>query len=196
LGTAKFNNVRKVSYSKAREYLRTGDILFCSGDHIVSKLIRKFSNSSISHVGFILKWNNRILLFESVEDDGVRVVPFSQYINNYENSNKPYDGKLYLGRHKALHSPTFRNEDLRRMFGKAADLLNSKYDKNEVTKIISRIALGISKHEDDEQYICSEFVDTCFKHIGINFERDETGFILPEHIARDNSIKPLFEVIE
>jgi hypothetical protein len=82
------------------------------------------------------------------------------------------------------------------MLGKAADLLNSKYDKNEVTKIISRIALGISKHEDDKEYICSEFVDACFKHIDIHFDRDESGFILPEHIAKDVNVKALFEVVE
>ncbi|OZM56633.1 hypothetical protein CIB95_10435 [Lottiidibacillus patelloidae] len=195
MGTTKFNNLRKIPYLKARDYLRTGDILFCSGEHIVSKLIRKFSNSNISHVGIIVKWNSRVLLLESVEDDGVRIIPFSQYVNNYENSKKPYAGKLYIGRHRTLHAPTFNKEDLREMLGKAADLLNRKYDKNEITKIISRIALGLSSHKDDDEYICSEFVDICFDHIGIKFDRDKSGFIFPEHIAKDENVKALFEVI-
>jgi hypothetical protein len=196
LGTTKFNNLRRIPYSKARDYLRTGDLLFCSGDHIISKLIKKVSNSSISHVGIIVTWNNRILLLESVEDDGVRIIPFSQYVNNYENSKKPYAGKLYIGRHRSLHSPTFNQADIKTMLGKAADLLNKKYDKNEVTKIISRIALGFSSHEDDEEYICSEFVDVCFKHIGIVFDRDKSGFIFPEHIAKNENVKALFEVVQ
>jgi hypothetical protein len=196
MGTSKFNNMIKLNYQEAKMHLKTGDILFCSGDHIISSLIKRFSNSVVSHVGIIMRWNNRILLFESVEDDGVRIIPFSQYVYNYENSKKPYSGKLYIGRHSTLHSPSFDKNDLKRMLGKAADLLNKKYDKNEVSKMISRIALGIAQHEDNEEFICSEYVDVCFKHIGIEFDRDDSGFIFPEHIAKDRNIKALFEVVK
>jgi hypothetical protein len=196
VGTKKFNNIRKLSYRQARRHLKTGDLLFCSGDHIVSELIKKFSNSMFSHCGIILCWNDRILLLESVEDDGVRVIPFSQYVNNFENSKKPYSGRLYIGRLRTLHSPNFNKRKIDKMLGKAADMLNRKYDKNEITKIISRIALGLAKHEDNEEYICSEFVDECFKHIGIKFDREKSGFIFPEHIAKDDKLDALFEIID
>ncbi|WP_028403433.1 YiiX/YebB-like N1pC/P60 family cysteine hydrolase [Ectobacillus panaciterrae] len=194
MGTTKFNNLKKMSYQNARMNINTGDILLCSGNHLISELIKQFSNSIFSHVGFIFIWNERILVMESVEDDGVRIVPLSHYLYNYENSQKPYDGTLYIGRHQALDAPEFDHESINKMLGKAADLLNLNYDKDEIAKILSRIVLGVTKHVDNNEYICSEFVDVCFKQIGIEFPRDSTGFIYPEHIAADPYVNPLFQI--
>ncbi|MCA1030908.1 hypothetical protein LCL95_07740 [Bacillus timonensis] len=191
----KFKNIHKLQYAEARAHLQTGDLFLCSGNHIISDLIKKFSNSMFSHVGMILRWNDRILLFESVEDDGVRVIPLSQYVFNFENSEKPYSGRLFIGRHRALHSNNFDQNHLNEMFGKAADLLNKKYDKNEIAHIVSRIALGRAKHKDNEAYMCSEYVDVCFKHIGIHFNRESSGFIFPGHIAKDEQVDGLFEIV-
>lgn len=81
------------------------------------------------------------------------------------------------------------------MLGKAADTLNKKYDKDEITKIIARITIGLGKHGDNDAYICSEFDDNCFREIGIVFPRDSRGFIFPEHIAADASLEALFEIV-
>ena len=63
------------------------------------------------------------------------------------------------------------------MFGKAVDLLNRNYDKDEIAKIVARIGLGIGRHRNDKEYICSEFVDECFKELEIKLSRDRAGFI-------------------
>lgn len=194
MGTTKFNNLKKMSYQTARPHIKTGDILFCNGTHIISKLIKQFSNSMISHVGFIFTWNERVLVLESVEDDGVRVVPLSHYLYNYENRKQSYDGTLYIGRHQALEAPGFDHTSINKMLGKAADSLNLNYDRGEITKILMRIVFGVAKHVDNDAYICSEFVDTCFKQIGIEFPRNANGFIYPEHIAADPQVMPLFEI--
>ena len=194
MGTDKFNGIDTISYTEARGQIMNADFLFCNGRYLVSELIKKASNSFFSHVALLLHWNDRVVVLESVEDDGVRVVPLSHYLYNYENSKKPYNGELYIARHEAIESLVYDNEKLKRMFGKAVDLLNRNYDKDEIAKIVARIGLGIGRHRNDKEYICSEFVDECFKELEIKLSRDRAGFIFPEHIAADSNIKPLFRI--
>ncbi|WP_335870083.1 hypothetical protein [Bacillus sp. 2205SS5-2] len=70
--------------------------------------------------------------------------------------------------------------------------MNWAYDKVEIARIVARIGLGMGEHEDNDEYICSEFVQKCFLATGISFNVDERGFIFPEHIAMD----PLMEAID
>ncbi|MCU5605986.1 YiiX/YebB-like N1pC/P60 family cysteine hydrolase [Bacillus cereus] len=194
MGTNKFDRLDKVSYQQARKEIMTGDILFCSGNYLVSELIKKASGSIFSHVAMLIHWNDRVVILESVEDDGIRVIPLSHYLYNYENSQKSYSGELYIARHEIIENPNFDKEKLKRMFGKAIDLLNRNYDKDEIAKVAARISLGIGRHRDDDEYICSEFVEACFKKLEIEFSHDQKGFIFPEHIAADSNIKPLFRI--
>ncbi|MGZ0019107.1 YiiX/YebB-like N1pC/P60 family cysteine hydrolase [Nitrosomonas sp. wSCUT-2] len=191
MGTKKFEGLERKAYLQIRNSIQTGDIFFASGNYPVSRIIEHFSDSMFSHVGFVFTWNERVLLLESVEDDGVRMVPLSHYLSDYENSGEPYNGRLFLGRYNAA----FDAANINRMLGKAADTLNKKYDKDEISKIIARITIGLGKHGDNDAYICSEFVDICFREIGIVFPRDSRGFIFPEHIAADANVQPLYEIV-
>lgn len=190
MGTRKFDAVEKKRYSDIRQDIRAGDIFFASGNYPISRMIEHFSGSIFSHIGFVFTWNSRVLVLESVEDDGVRAVPLSQYVLDYENSGEAYNGRLFLGRYKTA----FDSEKTNRMLAKAADSLNKKYDKDEMAKILARVTIGLGKHGDNDAYICSEFVDICFKEIGITFPRDPKGFIFPEHIAADENVSALFEI--
>lgn len=194
MGTSKFNGINKLSYEQARREIQQGDILFCSGRYLVSELIKNTSDSIFSHVGLLCYWNDRLVVLESVEDDGVRAVPLSHYLFNYENSKKKYNGELYIARHLSINDPDFENKKMKKMLGKAVDLLNHNYDKDEIAKIFARISLGIGRHSDDQEYICSEFVEECFKQLEIELLHDSKGFIYPEHIAADPNVKPLFEI--
>lgn len=194
MGTSKFNGITQLSYEQARKEIRPGDILLCSGRYLVSELIKKASDSIFSHVGLLCYWNDRLVVLESVEDDGVRAVPLSHYLSNYENSKMKYNGELFIARHVSISDTYFDNGRLKKMLGKAVDLLNHNYDKDEIAKIIARISLGIGRHSDDQEYICSEFVDECFKQLKIELSHDSNGFIYPEHIAADPNVKPLFEI--
>lgn len=192
MGTNKFNDLHRISYEKAKKEIKMGDLLFCSGNYLVSELIKKASDSIFSHVALLFYWNEHILVLESVEDDGVRVIPLSHYLYNYENSKRKYIGEIYVARHKEIDN--LDKEKIRRMFNTAVNLLNRNYDKVEIAKIVARIGLGIGRHKDNDEYICSEFVDECFKQLEIEFQRDSMGFIVPEHIAADINIEPLFEI--
>ncbi|MBK4737668.1 YiiX/YebB-like N1pC/P60 family cysteine hydrolase [Noviherbaspirillum pedocola] len=184
------DRVTRDSYSNLRRQIRTGDLLFAAGNYPVSRMIEHFSNSMFSHVGFLFRWNDRVLLLESVEDDGVRAVPLSQYVSDYENSGEPYDGRLFLARYNG----DIDAQKVTAMLGEAADLLNRKYNKEEVGMILARLTIGFGHPVENNTYICSEFVDECFRKIDIVFPRAESGFIFPEQIAADPRVQPMYEI--
>ncbi|WP_255298454.1 YiiX/YebB-like N1pC/P60 family cysteine hydrolase [Brevibacillus dissolubilis] len=190
---AKFQNLTAVSYSQARPKLRTGDILFCSGDYVISDMIKHFSGSDFSHVGMVFHWNQRTLLLESVEDDGVRIVPLSHYIYDYENSKRPYQGQLYIGRHSLFSQVD--ESTINHMLGYGTDRLNRCYDRQELIKIAARISMGTGRHDPNEAYICSELLDELFQQAGISVIRDERSFIFPGHFAEDPHVEALFQII-
>ncbi len=169
------------SYDTLRPNLKSGDLLFTSGTYFVSKAIQKFTQSPWSHVGIILRVPqvDRVLLLESVEDMGVRLAPLSKYLQDYEN-RKPYKGELVIARVDGVTNGVV-NELAK--FG--LDELTQPYDKDEIAKIVARIALGIGKKERDREYICSELVWECFKKAGIEFPYNPKGFVSPEDIWID-----------
>jgi hypothetical protein len=150
MGTAKFEGLGLSRYEDIRGEIRTGDLLFCAGNYALSRIIEHFSDSMFSHVGLLYCWNDRVLVFESVEDDGVRLVPLSHYVRDYENSGAAYDGRLFVGRHDDPLPP----EQLLAMLGRAADELNRRYDKEEMIEILARITFD----RDPEDYIFPEHI--------------------------------------
>jgi hypothetical protein len=190
MGTAKFEGLGLSRYDDIRAEMRTGDLLFCAGNYALSRIIEHFSDSMFSHVGLVFCWNERVLVFESVEDDGVRLVPLSHYVRDYENSGAAYDGRLFVGR----HGDPIDAERVSAMLGRAADELNRRYDKEEMLSILARITIGLGKHVEDDAYICSEFVDRCFREVGVVFDRDPQSYIFPEHIAADPDVQALWEI--
>jgi hypothetical protein len=148
--TNKHKQLEQIDYNSIRSNIQSGDLFFCCGNYSVSRIIRKFTNSEFSHIGFLYWWNNRVLLMESVEDDGVRVVPLSHYLNNYENSGQRYKGDLFIARH--LNFPTDET-GYNSVLGKGSDFLNRNYDKDALAKIAWRIISGLGRNDHDDEYI-------------------------------------------
>lgn len=171
-------------YSELRSQLQSGDILFTSGDYLVSKAIRKMTGSPWSHVGIVFRLDSidRMLLLESVEDMGVRFAPLSKYLLDYENG-KPYKGRAVLARCSQVKS-----EVVAALSRFGIDELTQPYDKDEIAKILARITLGMGKKERDREYICSELVYECFSKAGREFNFDTRGFISPENIWCDPQV--------
>jgi hypothetical protein len=175
------------TYDTLRAKLRTGDLLFASGDYLVAKAIQSVSESPWSHVGVIvrLKDIDRVLLLESVEDTGVRFAPLSKYTHDYEDG-APYRGRLVVARVndlKAAHIGPITQ------FG--IDALTRAYDRDEIAKILARVALGMGKKERDNEYICSELVYEAFSSAKREFSYDTRGFISPENIWTDPQVELL-----
>lgn len=174
-----------VPYDDLRTQLRSGDLLFCSGDYMVSKMIQHFTDSPWSHVGIILRVDaiDRLLLLESVEDMGVRFAPLSKYLDNYENG-KGYKGQLAVARHAGV-----KKDHIAELAGFGCDELTRPYDKDEIGKIAARISLGIGRREQDREYICSELVYECFSCAGIEIPYNEGGYISPQDVWADGRVE-------
>ena len=171
-------------YPEVRAKLKSGDILFTSGDYLISKAIQKMTSSPWSHVGIVFRIDaiDRVLLLESVEDMGVRFAPLSKYLKDYE-KGKPYKGRAVLARCKDVTSETIKAIST---FG--IDELTQPYDKDEIAKIMARITLGMGKKERDREYICSELVYECFARAGKEFAFNPKGFISPEDVWIDEKL--------
>lgn len=186
-----------VNYNKFRDSIEPGDILLCSGSAWFSKMIQKSTKSVWSHVGFVmrLKEIDRVMVLESVEPLGVRTVPLSKYLNDYDSKKHAYPGGLILARHKDFAKKA--TEAKMKKFGQfSVDLFGYPYDKDEIAKIATRI---LSSHlpfsskekkelERDREYICSEYAYECYRHVGIKIEHDRRGFIAPADFAKAKEV--------
>jgi hypothetical protein len=64
------------------------------------------------------------------------------------------------------------------------DLLTKPYDNFEILRIAARIAFGVGKCTQDRKFICSGFVDDCYRADSVKFvSRD--NYISPDDIWRD-----------
>ncbi len=192
-----FPRRKKADYQTIRTDIRPGDILLCSGSGWFSKMIQKGTGSVWSHVGFVMRLDDidRVMVLESVEPLGVRTVPLSKYLNDYDSEGNPYKGGLVLARHRdflAKATPVRLNR-----FGQfAVDLFGYPYDKDEIAKIAARISasyLPFSNKEKkdlkpDREYICSEYAYECYKSAGITIQWDRRGFISPADYAKDPQV--------
>lgn len=187
ISKSEIKNLPVTNYSKLRPNLMTGDLLFASGDYLVSKAIQSVTKSPWSHVGIIFKIEalDRVLLLESVEDMGVRFAPLSKYVENYE-AGRPYRGPLVAARISGFPQKQAANLAT---FG--IDELTQPYDKDEIAKILARVALGKGRSSRDREYICSELVYECFERAGKVFQHDKRGFISPENIWADAEVTTL-----
>jgi hypothetical protein len=178
--------VPRTSYAEIRPQVQSGDLLFCSGNYLISHAIRTVTHSPWSHVGLILRVDamDRVLLFESVEDVGVRLAPISLYITDYENG-KPYNGNLVLARTALCTEDVLKSMAL---FG--ADQLARPYGNKEIGEILARVTLHIGRVDKAAGWVCSELVNACFSEANAPLTCDHKGFVTPEDVWREPSVEP------
>lgn len=182
-------------YDEWRKQIRSGDILLCSGTSLFSSLIQKATNSMWSHVAFVLRLDtiDRIMVLESVETIGVRTVPLSHYVRDYNGSGQGYPGRIMLARHHDV-----KEENIAKLSRAAINFLGYPYRSEEIAHIAARISLqtlGATSQAKDADtlraFICSEYAHTCFQSIGVSIAYNPTGFIAPADFARNEKVKPL-----
>lgn len=174
------------AYDAAREGLRSGDLVFCSGSYFFSGLIQKFTRSVWSHVGVVYRDDNlqRIFVLESETMIGVRLVPMSKYLRDYHGRNRPYKGQIVIGR----VAPDLDASRVRQAISFGMDELTKPYDNFEILRIALRILFRVGRRTRDRKYICSELVYDCFRKAGVSFELADK-FVSPDDIWRDPSVQ-------
>ncbi|HEY2359106.1 MAG TPA: hypothetical protein VGH86_16775 [Phenylobacterium sp.] len=187
------------SYDAARPLIRNGDIALFAGHGGMSRLIEHFTGSPFSHVGFIWRMDaiDRIMLLESVEDVGVRMLPLSSKVNGGL-SGRPMDGQLLVARHDDFPAPGAAfDAAFGEMTKVAVDRLGCPYNVEEIGLIGANIAAALA-HIDmpdvlkpSNAYICSEYADVCYRALGIEIARSRPHFVAPADFANDPKVKAI-----
>jgi hypothetical protein len=188
-------SIRQLPYSEVRPTICSGDILLASGSTPFAELIKFATKSIWSHVAFILYVENinRLMVLESVESVGVRTVPLSSYLDDYNGTGSAYPGHLVIARHSEIEQSKIIN-----LSQFAIDLFGYPYATSDIIKIAARIsmsALGLTPPPQlatsPRAFICSEYVYECFRSIGLDVCYNPNGYITPEDYARCKYINPI-----
>ncbi len=174
-----------VKYEDIRSTLKTGDLVFCSGNYLFSRLIQRFTKSLWSHVGMVYYDTalDRMLILESEKLYGVRFAPLSKYMKDYHGKNKPYKGLIAIARLE----PELDLEQLKKGISFGMDELTKPYDDWEILRIAMRILFKRGRRVKDRKYICSELVQVSFKQFGIVFNY-RNKIISPDDIWKDDRL--------
>jgi uncharacterized protein YycO len=181
-----------IQYDAIRGTLKTGDLVFCSGNYLFSNLIQRFTKSMWSHVGMVYydEALGRMLILESEKLYGVRLAPLSKYIKDYHGKNKSYKGLIAIARVE----PMLSIEKIKQGISFGIDELTKPYDDWEILRIALRILFNKGRRVNDRKYICSELVQVCYKQMGITFNY-RNKIISPEDIWRDERLMMKFRIL-
>jgi hypothetical protein len=172
--------------------IRNGDLLFCSAYDPFSRLIGWSTKSPWTHVGIAWRWHgvDRIVALECVEKIGVHSVALERFISQTSGGQRPYPGKIVLARHAEIES----RGDLLPLIHYAIDCMGDPFSPGEIAKIGMRIAFArtgrvmLDNLSPRDEFICSEYVDRCFRKVDIEIPWDGKGFIAPADIANDPKV--------
>lgn len=179
-------------YDKIRDYLKTGQLVFCSGSYLFSGIIQKLTNSTWSHVAVIYKDEElgRVLVLEAEPRFGIRMIPLSKYLQDYKGTKRPYKGQMAIAQLKEPLEIEYLNRGI--SFG--LDELTRPYDNFEIVRIMMRILFHVSKREKNRSYICSELVRDVFAKAGIIFRYKDT-YISPDNIWNDDRVELKYRIL-
>ncbi|HWE99739.1 MAG TPA: hypothetical protein VG248_08080 [Caulobacteraceae bacterium] len=175
--------------------IRDGDLLLCAAHDPFSRLIGWATHSPWTHVAIAWRWPEagEVLVLECVQHLGVRAVTLDRFVRETSSGVRPYPGKIVLARRSGLHLRAPRDA----LVAAGLQRLGDRFSGAEIAKIALRIVAGRLQRRTPrplrprDEFICSEYVDACFKAAGIEFPWDGLGFIAPCDIARDAEVEGL-----
>lgn len=150
-------NINTLTYSALRNKIRNGDIFLTANSSLISRVIRFFTRSEISHVGMFLNISGRIFIVEAT-GNGVVMTLASERV---EKEKKAWWGRID-------HQVNAHQIELRLL-----KRLGRKYDT--IGAILSPF-----RRKDDEDNFCSELVEEVL-NLKSQFSKRGTT---PDDIAR------------
>lgn len=189
---AELKKLPVMPYEKIRGFLKTGDIFFSSGSYLFSGAIQSLTKSVWSHVAVIYRDEqlDRVLLLEAEPYIGIRLIPLSKYIHDYNGKKRPYKGQIAIAK---LKDP-LPKENLNKGISFGLDELTRPYDNFEIARIMVRILLRISKRERNRAYICSELVRDIYAKAGMVIQYNDT-YMSPQQIYKDPRIEMKYRIL-
>ena len=185
-------NLDKVPYEKIRPFLKTGQIVFCSGSYLFSGAIQKLTNSVWSHVAIIYKDEElgRVMVLEAEPYVGIRLIPLSKYLKDYKGKKRSYKGQIVI----AQLNFELEKQRLNKGISFGLDELTRPYDNWEIIRIMLRILFRKGKRERNRNYICSELVRDAFAKAGVIFPMHDT-YISPQEIWKDARVEFKYRIL-
>ena len=198
LSTTTFPSQPAFDYaSYLRPRIRSGDILLCAGHGVFSHLIQQATGSIWSHVGLVWHWPglDQLVVFESIESVGVRMVPLEKYLRNYNNDGQPYPGSMVVLGH-TRHPKGLPLELEEPIVRYALEQLGYAYNKQEVLRLAARIAaarltgaeLQAKGLVPQREFICSEYVSLCLAQAELGMPLNQFGFVAPADFALSKTL--------
>jgi hypothetical protein len=117
-------------------------------------------------------------------------VALERFISQTSTGQRPYPGKIVLARHADIES----RGDLKPLIDYAIDCMGDPFSPAEIAKIAMRIAFARTQRtmpdtlKAKDEFICSEYVDRCYRKLGVEIPWDGKGFIAPADIANDAKV--------
>ena len=174
-------------YNQIRNDFKTGDLLFFSGNHWLSSMIRWRSKSAWSHVGMVvvLEEIDRVFLAESILGVGVRFLPISFVLKNYDGHQKPYNGRVAWARNCEVEEEVEVKQKLKEF---CMDNLTKQYDTREYWRILWRTLVSSRKLFKDEKYTCAEYIYEAYQYAGLKVPHEKAFFITPGSFWSQKSV--------
>lgn len=173
-------------YGSVRPLLRTGDVLLAAGEHWISHVISRATRSPMTHAGivYVMSDEDRVLLLEAVEGQGVHFAPLSRLV--WGTPKQRYRGMLFVLRHR---------DELTRLGLRSAsqfgfDRLSARYGYWTLAVILARILFGLRQtraEAEDDAWICSELASTWMLSAGLGLDAHaaDYGFVTPAALWSD-----------
>lgn len=181
-----------MDYNKIRPFLKTGDIVFCSGNYFFSRIIQALTKSTWSHCAIIYKdiELDRVLMLESETMVGVRLIPVTKYLKDYKEKKRSYKGKIVV----ATYDDSLDKPDLKKGISFGLDQLAQPYDNWEIFRILLRILFKMGKKERNRNFICSELVRDIYTKSGVNIQLNNS-YISPDDIWKLKAVKMKYRIL-
>ncbi|MBK1667966.1 hypothetical protein CKO28_07945 [Rhodovibrio sodomensis] len=182
-----------VAYSSLRDDLKTGDIILMSGESIFSWTIRRFTGSTWSHVGMVVRSEelDAVLLWESTttghpEDaatpkgrepkPGVQLPPLSKRVRDYDGKVAVRQLNRALTKKEVASLTAFRHEVKDRDYDyDALELLRSAMDEG----------LFWRNREDLQSFFCSELIAESYQRVGLLPDSKPSNEYTPDDFAQE-----------
>jgi Permuted papain-like amidase enzyme, YaeF/YiiX, C92 family len=181
-----------IPYEGIRDYIKTGQIFFSSGSYLFSGIIQRLTKSTWSHVAVVYKDEElrRVMILEAEPYVGIRLIPLSKYLRDYQGKKRPYKGQVAI----AKLNIDVEKEQLNKGISFGLDELTRPYDNFEIVRIMIRILFRISRREKNRNYICSELVRDIFSKAGVVIHYKDT-FISPDGIWNDSRVEMKYRIL-
>jgi len=176
-----------VSYdSELRDRLADGDVIMCTGNGPMSRMIRWLTRSRFSHAAVVLHWHGRVLVAEATGSHGVRVWLLSACVRKYA-------GRVSLFR----PTPEVRARlDLDALRASVMRHLGTGYRTMGLFQVgwhliwsRKRALRDANRRPPKREFICSELVSACYREAGFDLVPEvPDGYTTPADIERSSAL--------